>query len=311
MLVWSPKIKGFFPPYTNACTFSVNGGSGQFIRNVNTVKKLALGLFLLAAWSLHGQRGWEAGAWGGVSYYFGDLNTNYYLGMPNLAAGVMGRFNFNERVCFKMGASFGRIEASDAVSKNIYEQARNLSFRSQIIEGSAEFEFNFLPYIHGSRDAFFTPYLFAGIAIFSFNPEAEYQGRWVELRPLGTEGQFKGEEYFAVQPALSYGGGFKFDLNAAWSVNLEISARNASTDYLDDVSTVYPDKRDLGRARGDLAVALSDRSIDVPGVNDSQLGQAGTQRGNSKNKDMYVFAKVGIVRYFGSLRCPSAGGSRR
>ena len=38
------------------------------------------------------------------------------------------------------------------------------------------FEFNFLPYIHGSRDYFFTPYLFAGFSVFSFNPKAEYTG---------------------------------------------------------------------------------------------------------------------------------------
>ena len=36
------------------------------------------------------------------------------------------------------------------------------------------------------------------------------------------------------------------------------------SDYLDDVSTVYPDKDDLLRQRGELAVRLSDRSIDVP-----------------------------------------------
>ena len=100
------------------------------------------------------------------------------------------------------------------------------------------------------------------------------------------------------------------DLNKSWSLNFEISARNTGTDYLDDVSTVYPDMRDLERERGALAVALADRSVELPAIPGSQVGERGSQRGNSLNKDMYLFATVGIVRYFGSLRCPSPGGHK-
>ncbi|MEO8734182.1 MAG: hypothetical protein ABI373_07615, partial [Flavobacteriales bacterium] len=32
-------------------------------------------------------------------------------------------------------------------------------------------------------------YLFAGVGAFHFNPQAQYKGNWVDLRPLGTEGQ--------------------------------------------------------------------------------------------------------------------------
>lgn len=260
---------------------------------------------------LHAQKGWEIGVFGGAAFYFGDLNTNYSLSLPNASAGGIARYNFNERLCFRLGITSGQVEADDARSKNIYEKARNLSFRSQVTDASALLEFNFLPYIHGSRDYFFTPYLFGGFGVFSFNPEAFYNGTWVELRPLGTEGQFKGEEYYTVQTALAYGGGIKVDLGKSWSFNAELSARNTRTDYLDDVSTVYPDKRDLQRARGEVAAALSDRSLRLPGIEDSRLGLPGTQRGNSKTRDAYVFLQGGVVYYFGSLRCPSARGSRR
>lgn len=273
--------------------------------------KIAVFLMFWTAVSLHAQRGWEAGGFAGVSYYFGDLNTNYNLSRPNMSGSFAVRYNFNERIAFRFGLAGGRIEADDALSRNIYEQARNLSFRSSVTDGSALLEFNFLPYVHGSRDYFFTPYVFAGLAVFSFNPMAQHNGQWVELRPLGTEGQFKGEEYYTIQTALAYGGGIKFDLSAAWSVNVEVSARNAHTDYLDDVSTVYADKRDLLRQRGEVAVALSDRSLRLPGLEESRLGQPGTQRGNSKNNDMYVFIQAGLVRYFGALRCPSPRGSRK
>jgi hypothetical protein len=125
------------------------------------------------------------------------------------------------------------------------------------------------------------------------------------LRPLGTEGQFRREEYYTIQLGLEYGVGFKLDLSYEWSLNFELSARHLYTDYLDDVSGIYADPDQIRSLRGDIAVSLADRSIKIDGVNDSQLGVPGTQRGNSNNNDTYVFLKVGLVRYFGSLPCPT------
>ncbi len=281
----------------------------EFRRNksISVSRKLVLlsGLLLMAGLStLTAQKGWEVGPWGGISYYFGDLNSNYDLSKPNPAAGFLARYNFNKRVCLKFSAGFGAIEGKDANSDNIFEQARNLSFRSGLIDGTAQFEFNFLPYVHGSREEFFTPYLFGGLSVFSFNPKAELNGEWYELRPLGTEGQFKGEEYFTTQLGLAFGFGFKVDLSYEWSLNFELSGRRLYTDYLDDVSTVYPDKTDLLKLRGQTAVDLSDRSILIPGVTDGPIGQPGRQRGDSSNNDTYLFLSAAIVYYFGDLRCP-------
>ncbi len=277
------------------------------------MKKQALLLVIFALPLLLGaqQRGWEGGGWIGASYYFGDLNTNYDLSMPGLAGGVIGRFNFNNRLAFKFGGNIGTIMGNDAVSKNPFERARNLSFKSAIVEGLAQLEFNFLPYTHGSSDEFFTPYLFAGLNVFHFNPKTELNGEWIELRPLGTEGQFKGEEYYAVNAGLVYGGGFKIDLSYEWSINIEISARALFTDYLDDVSGFYANQDQLRRSRGELAATLADRSIIIPGVNEGPLGQSGRQRGSNSSNDSYVMIGVGIVYYFGDLKCPTYGNRRR
>lgn len=269
------------------------------------VKKgfLLVCLLSLSLSHVFAQKGWEVGGWFGVSNYFGDLNTSFDVSSPGLAGGAIFRYNFNERLSLKATVSYANLSADDADSNNPYEVARNLSFQSRILDFSPQIEFNFLPYIHGSEDLFFSPYLLAGINIFSFNPKAELNGELVELRPLGTEGQFKGEEYYTVQGGLVYGMGVKVDINEVWSVNVEFSGRALFTDYLDDVSTVYPDKTDLAKLRGDRAVLLSDRSIVVPGV-DEPIGDAGRQRGNRSNNDAYVFLGVGVVYYFGDLRCP-------
>jgi hypothetical protein len=248
-------------------------------------------------------RGWELGGWGGVSYYFGDLNTSLNLSQPGPGLGVSGRFNFNPRLSLSLSANYGRVEADDAKSSNEFERARNLNFKSNIFEGSLQMEFNFLKYIHGSKDYPFTPYLLGGFSVFQFNPTTRIDGVRYALRDLGTEGQFFGEEYFLIQPAMTYGFGFKMDLNSEWSVNIELSARRLFTDYLDDVSGTYPDKDELLSLRGPVAVQASDRSRpeDREVFN---IGQEGRQRGNDKDNDSFNFLKVGVMYYFGYLPCP-------
>ncbi len=269
------------------------------------MKQYLLGLALVfSSVMLSAQNGWEAGGWIGTSHYFGDLNTNFDLSKPGLAGGFVLRYDFNKRLALKLGGSFGSVSGDDALSDNLYQRARNLSFRSPLAEGLMQLEFNFFPYVHGDPDYFFTPYVLGGFNVFYFNPQAEIDNEWIELRPLGTEGQFKGEEYYTVQGGLAFGIGFKIDLNYYWSLNFEIGARKLFTDYLDDVSTVYPDLQDLEQLHGELAAQLSDRSIEIEGVDTSNFGRAGYQRGDSSANDTYVLSGISIVYYFGGLKCP-------
>jgi hypothetical protein len=266
---------------------------------------ISIGLICTGLTVTFAQKGWEVGLMGGVSYYVGDLNTNYSLKSPGHYFSAVGRYNFNSRLSAKGGVGLSRVMANDQFSSNIYERARNLSFRSDIKEIGARIEFNFLPLIHGSKDAFFTPYLFTGLGIFSFNPEAELDGEWIYLQPLGTEGQDIDSEYRTNSANWQYGLGLKISLSYEWSVNIEVASNNTLTDYLDDVSTIYPDMLVLRRLRGPQAVELSDRSIDVPGIPASTIGGVGRQRGDSSNNDHYIQLSVGILYYFGQLRCPT------
>lgn len=243
-------------------------------------------------------RGWEVGGWLGASNYFGDLNTNFRVNRLHLAGGAGVRYNLNDRLALRFGLGAGKISASDADSKNVYERRRNLQFWSPIADATAQFEFNFFPYVHGHREFFFTPYLFAGPAFFWFNPKTELDGQTYDLRDMGTEGQFRGEEYNTSQGAITYGMGFKIDLSYRWSLDFALSARKIFTDYLDDVHGNYADIRDIRSQRGDIAAALADRSGEPP------IGLPGRQRGNGKNNDSYAMIGVGLNYYFGNIRCP-------
>lgn len=265
--------------------------------STKAVKRL-LFIALLGSFATVGQaQDWEAGGWLGTSHYFGDLNPDYDLTQPELAGGVVGRYNFNKRLAVKIGANYGSIVGNDAFSDDVFQRNRNLSFRSEIVEGNLDFEFNFLTYEHGSKYNRFTPYVFAGVSLFNFNPEAQLDGEWYELQPLGTEGQFRGQEYALTQLAMNYGGGLKVDLTFDWSINIFFSSRRLFTDYLDDVSSVYPDEGDLEEAREEVSILLSNRTLNNSGL-------AGNQRGNAQNNDSYSFIGVGLMYNFARINCP-------
>jgi len=277
------------------------------------VKRLLLMLSLLYfGLTASAQKGWELGGILGGVYYFGDLNTQVSLRLPGPTVGVLGRYNFNRRTAMRYGFNFSYLLAHDRFSRNVYERARNLSFVSPVVEGQALLEFNFLPFVHGSDDNLFSPYILGGFSVFYFNPRGRYEGEWVNLQPLGTEGQLRGEEYAKVSAALVYGGGLKLSLSYRWTLFGELMARTTFTDYLDDVSTTYPDMRELMRNRGEVAVAMSDKSKEIPGVVEAPIGEEGLQRGDSRTRDQFVGVTIGLTYYFGSLRCPNYGkGTRR
>jgi hypothetical protein len=265
--------------------------------NINTVKRLLFILLIGCSTTFLQAQDWEAGGWIGSSHYIGDLNPEINFTQPALAAGIILRYNFNKRLAVKIGGNYGNISGSDAQSDDVFQRNRNLSFRSELLEGNVNFEFNFMRYVHGSKDERFTPYVFVGASLFNFNPEAQYNGTWYELQPLGTEGQFRGDEYSLTQVALNYGGGFKFDLDFRWSMNIFVSSRRLFTDYLDDVSTVYADKDDLEEAREEISLILSDRTL-------NESGDFGNQRGNAQNNDAYSFFGIGLVYNFARINCP-------
>lgn len=260
-------------------------------------------LFVALSFAGYSQKGYELGGLIGISNYIGDINPNFSLKTPGPSICGLARYNFNTRTSLRVDLAAGRLIGKDNLSENNFQQARNLSFRTDYLDGSIDFEFNFLPLVHGSRDRYFSPYVFGGLAFMYYNPKAKLDDTWYALRPLGTEGQFKGNEYSRITAGMTYGMGVKVDLNYEWSFNAELSVRQVGTDYLDDVSTVYPDMFELAALRGDIAVRLSDRSLETG--RQEPIGQTGRQRGVSSVNDAYYSFRVGLVYYIGLLQCPA------
>jgi hypothetical protein len=232
----------------------------------------------------------------GASYYIGDLNSKHFA-MSQPAIGVFYRFNYSYRVAFKAAFNYGSVQGDDSQSSNPDQLERNLNFKTNIMEGSVRTEFNFWEYRTGHKDFLFAPYVFLGIGVFNFNPQAHYQSQWVSLRDLSTEGQgtplAPGKKpYPLTQVCLPFGIGFKLTLSQQIGLGIEWGPRKTFTDYLDDVSGTYVDAAKLGEYKGGMAATLSNTSKKPGAIADD----AGKLRGNPNTKDWYFY--YGLVISF-------------
>lgn len=195
----------------------------------------------------------EVGLFGGGSYYIGDLNTRKHFVYTRPAAGAFFRYALNYRIAFRFGFNYGSVSASDKLSKEADQLERNLSFRSNIYEGQAITEFNFVEYRIGNNKHYFTMFTFAGIGGYHFNPKTDFGSGFVASAPLKVEGQ----NYKTLQMNIPFGVGLKWNISDLVGLGFEWGPRKLFTDYLDDVSGVFP--------------------------------LTGAMRGNPRSKDWYFF----------------------
>jgi len=252
----------------------------------------------------------------GTTNFLGELGganqigTNYYkdleMAATRYALNVGMRYKLSQSTAVKVGFSYGRLRGDDKWTQEPYRNNRNLMFKSPIIELAAQYEFSWMKETIGSRykvrrvrgrgrkGSDIYVYGFLGVAGYYFNPKAQYNGDWVALQPLHTEGQGlipTRKPYSRFQFAIPVGVGLKYSLNKTSSIGVEYGIRKVFTDYIDDVSTVYYDKSELAQNFGDASAQLSDPSLTG---GPSPLGPgcqtcAGQQRGDPRDLDHYMF----------------------
>ncbi|MFT5724087.1 MAG: hypothetical protein ACI9JN_001204 [Bacteroidia bacterium] len=241
---------------------------------------------------------WEYGAMVGASNYHGDLAYNIVPTETHLAAGIHIRYNFTPYWSYRPSVLYTTISGSDA---NFDEyRLRNLSFQSKIWEFNNVFEFNFLPF--GSRilSKDFSSYATLGLTVFRHNPKAVFGDRTIGLRDLRTEGQSSKEQYGLLQLAIPFGGGVKYNVNKNLVIGFEVAWRKTFTDYLDDVSGLYPDMQDQRDRYGDLSANMSDRSWEIAG---EPLSVAGDERGDPAINDFYFITAFTISYRLTPIAC--------
>lgn len=244
---------------------------------------------------------------GGATAYLGDLgggaeSGNHSLNDLNLeatkyAASAGFRLKITQLINLRVDLTYALVSGADSLTPNLGRQSRNLSFKTTLYTFSPIIEVYFLPENYGRGASPISAYAATGIRLIYFNPQAELDGTWHDLQPLGTEGQLSSAgqttyDKFTVGLPLIFG--VKYALpsarggkSGAWTIGLETSATWLMTDYLDDVSTSYANPEGVANAGGEIALALADRRA-TPGT------QAGGIRGNPAFNDWYGMVQVFI-----------------
>ena len=239
---------------------------------------------------------WNVNLYGGFSNYIGDMQTSpYTTKQSNGSFGAGIQYDLTRHFSLLTNLTYGRISAADGYSSQADLRARNLNFESHITEWNLLAEYNLLDLSEHKL----TPYLFAGVAIFHFNPYTyDTTGKKVYLRPLSTEGegltQYPGRRPYALtQLAIPFGGGIKFRISDGVTLAYEIGMRKTFTDYLDDLSTTYVDQATLLAARGPEAVEMAYRGNEIK--NGGTYPPGGTIRGGHKWKDWYYVSGLRVT----------------
>ena len=256
----------------------------------------SLAIFLIIAPIAIAQRG-HLGIFAGASAYSGDLSTKPFpRKVTNGVLGITYNYEISDLIMLRTGFTYSIVGGADRYNEKPTLSLRNLSFETRIFELSVIGEYHLLN-LNYSR---YTPYVFAGLAVYKFNPYAyAANGQQVFLQPLSTEGQgLSGypdrKPYSLTQLAIPFGGGVKFVLTKKLRVGAELGLRKLFTDYFDDLSTKYIDPADLLAAKGQLAVDMSYRGDEVEGGNPLYPGKS-DKRGNPKSDDYYYFAGVHLT----------------
>ncbi len=258
-------------------------------------------------WKTHRQ---EIAVGLGVTNFLGELGGRDRIGSPFLwdlefsqtkpALSFGYRYYLAQLFSVRLNGTYGILAGNDNLTKEPFRQNRNLSFKSDVLEAQLCFEFHpfqeQLGHFHdlrgvkGEKSSRMGLYIFAGVGGFYFNPKTQFDGKWVELQPLGTEGQGLPdgpEPYSLTQICIPMGLGVRKALTKTMTIGLELQYTKTFTDYIDDVSGVYYDRTALKEAHGPEAAYLSDPSLGaIPGQT-----SVGEQRGFSDHNDGYIFLK--------------------
>lgn len=254
-------------------------------------------VFILAVLSVRGQWLWDFGGGAGVSNYLGDIGGkdktrrdfiyDMKLAQTRFNFGAFARYKWLPNVYLKGAFDFIRIQGDDKLTTNPARHYRNLNFRNNlyVLTFSGEWVFYEDPDIGNTyryRNSF-RSYLSLGASVFYHNPKGYYNGQWIALRPLQTEGVAYSPINFAIPMSI----GFYFTFNKKHRIGFEATYWKTFTDYLDDISGRYPStppKDALARAMSLRTPELGPKALaDNPGVYLSH--NWGQKRGDPTHKD--------------------------
>lgn len=167
-----------------------------------------------------------------------------------------------------------------------WARQRNLSFYAQNWEATLEGVFFMRKY----RGDYYKrwkidPYLAVGVGITTSNPMADLGDEAFALYNLKTES----ESYSRVTLIVPVAAGLKWKINPYLNFSTEVAFRYTFSDYLDDVSGLFPESYP-----NTTTELLSNRKDEIGVINEEAYESlsAGMPRGDSATKDAYLFLNL-------------------
>lgn len=274
-------------------------------------------LFIVQTSDITAQR-FELGVMLGATNYQGDLTpgtARISFGNPHPAFGVHLGYEINDIITVRGKITVTSMSGYDNQASDTWRLERNLHFESSLQEAGLNVEIYGLNVFQFMSNLAFHPYVVTGFNVFRFNPKANFEGAWIPLQPLGTEGQGTPEfsdrkKYNLIEFSIPMGFGMRYTINDYMSISADLTQRWTFTDYLDDVSKTYVPLDMLLSHNGEDAVNLSYRGGELGFDKDIS---ADLDRGNSKENDWYVITNVTMIFKFAPIwdklsekkaRCP-------
>jgi hypothetical protein len=199
-----------------------------------------------------------------ASFFNGDVASGPTNIRPGLGIGYFAKMN--GRLSYTCTFQYIRLVGDDVSNSNpgnpmmINLYIRNLHFRNDVLELAGQMRFDlFSNHEHFRKRPAYNIYLSTGIGLIYHNPQAkDSSGFWIPLRGVKTENV----SYSPVSMVIPVGIGVRYKWNNFIDIELELSYRITTSDYLDDVKGSYVSTSDISDPTGKY---MSNRSSE--GVN--------------------------------------------
>lgn len=231
----------------------------------------------------------------GFAGYQGDLKpASKPLSQLKLMGSFGSQYDLSEHLSARGYFSYLTLQGDDRKG-DAWRQQRNLNFKTRVLDFELGAQLN----LFSLNEKWWTPYAFAGLGLYRYNPYTTAGGEEkIYLPSLGTEGQgiVPGvEPYRLTQFSVPFGLGAHYTLGEDARIGLEGGYRKLFNDYLDDVSGTYADAETLRQGRGQQAVDLAWRGDEVTGL---PYPAAGTARGGPAKDGYYYVAVTFTLRWW-------------
>lgn len=183
------------------------------------MKRLILFIFILGLTKLNAQIH-EIGVFLGGSNYVGDIGKTNYIAPNELAFGILYKWNKSPRHSYRFSYTQAKITGNDLNSKVPGRYQRGYNFENNIKEVSLGLEFNFFDFNLHEFGQRVTPYVYTGIAYFSYD------------QLFIVNGQYQ-VDYTDSAFALPMTLGLKSNITRSLILGAEVGVRYTLTDNLD------------------------------------------------------------------------------